>query len=246
MNTSPSADRQGVSPRPAAGAAEAALKALPNGRCQSASTSSALAYGISRGPRWSSAWAAAPENPRSAAGGAGPVRPCAPTACVAVFLGWAGPQAWRSPPRGGRPRMAPRGGTVSCCWSGACQRTRPIRRWPRPPGSSVTWCLRCRTARPGRRAGGSAMSGAGFVRPNPGCGSCCRRRSRRPDLPRACVRNPGVRHPRRCHRAALGIPGRAIDDAIASYQVFSALRQDGVIPAQLRFQVGPPVSRPAR
>ena len=31
-----------------------------------------------------------------------------------------------------------------------------------------------------------------------------------------------------------------IDDAIAGYQVFSALRQEGVIPAQLRFQVGLP------
>jgi len=31
-----------------------------------------------------------------------------------------------------------------------------------------------------------------------------------------------------------------IDDAIAGYQVFSALRADGVIPSQLRFQVGLP------
>jgi hypothetical protein len=31
-----------------------------------------------------------------------------------------------------------------------------------------------------------------------------------------------------------------IDDAIAGYQVFSALRTEGVIPAQLRFQVGLP------
>ena len=37
-----------------------------------------------------------------------------------------------------------------------------------------------------------------------------------------------------------------IDDAIASYGEFKALKEDGVIPAQLRFQVGLPVQRAER
>ena len=105
--------------------------------------------------------------------------------------------------------------------------------------SAPTWSSRCRTARRGRASAWVGYERERLVRPNP-------------DI--VVVRGDDV-----ADRASRGTPTRRrsspsarasaelhwdtwprIDDAIASYQVFSALRAEGVIPAGLRFQVGLP------
>ena len=114
----------------------------------------------------------------------------------------------------------------------------PTARCARRPGSSVTWYSRCPTGRPGPRAGWVSYERERLVRPNPGIVTV-RETDSPTGLPRHAYETPvfAVR------------PGVAelhwdtwprIDDAIAGYQSFRALRDAGVIPAHLRFQVGLP------
>ena len=100
-----------------------------------------------------------------------------------------------------------------------------------------TWCSRCRTAKPAPGRPGSATSGSGWSA-RTRASSSCRRPSCRP-ASRARVRDPGVRHPARRHRAALGFLAahRRRDRGLPGVQ---RAARDGVIPAGLRFQVGLP------
>ena len=104
--------------------------------------------------------------------------------------------------------------------------------------SSAIWCSRCRTARPGPRAGWVSYERERLARPNPGV-VVVRETESPTGLPRHAYETPvfGIR------------PGVTelhwdtwprIDDAIESYAVFARLRADGVIPAGLRFQIGLP------
>ena len=99
-------------------------------------------------------------------------------------------------------------------------------------------------ALPGRRdraarGRGSATSAERLVRPHPDVETVQETESPT-GIPRHAYETPvfTVRDGRR--RSCTGTSWPRIDDAIASYERFRALRDEGVIPARLRFQVGLP------
>jgi hypothetical protein len=91
----------------------------------------------------------------------------------------------------------------------------------------------------GPRAGWVSYERERLVRPNPDV-ETVRETLSPTGLPRHAYETPVFRIRTGVRELRWDAPWPRIDDAIASYQVFRRLREDGVIPAGLRFQVGLP------
>ena len=102
----------------------------------------------------------------------------------------------------------------------------------------MTWSSRCPTARPGRAPLWAGYEHFSLLAPNPAI-EVDQGPSSRP--PAARRRDPGARASATESTRCTSRRWPRIDDAIESYALFKALRDEGVIPSHVRFQVEPAV-----